>query len=505
VKTRIIAFALAAIVALSIFSGCTGTDSPDTGSSTKPLSTYRAFLVSASEDEPNSGLSSKHDIISFEHTLGKLKTPEGSDIQEIIRMHDVKDENELETGIKNAFAEASDDDVNIFFFSGHGVSYSEFGDTHIQLGYENPIMYSAEQLYAILSQIPGNHLVIISACMSGGFKDVLVGERFFVITASSALQLTHSYGQAEDFETNTHSFLVIGLCEGLGMRLSEQNGAWTYESPPASRVAADNNNDGIVSFDELRQYLRNHWQITSIVQTYPENSDFSLFSYTDPERSPAIYGISFTRPSTTAFALEFAMNKIADRVYAEADYPDASTQDDWGYGFFTAPLDIVLLGNDRYRIEWDSSGKRVINQADVVLRIMQSEYEIFLRYNILFSEPAAAPEIALLDSDFQPDVIRPDGQEYRVVVSHNLDCLLDVYIYNGSTLVRTLAKGDAARRIVLANWGYADSLYNVYYWDGKDDSGKFAPDGNGYEVRVRAYNTFGEVVHTKALPQVKEL
>ena len=476
-----------------------------------PVSTYRALLVSASEDDPNLGLSSRNDILIFDELLQTLKTPRGDDINEITRLHDVSTGRELEESIKSAFDGANDDDLNIFFFSGHGFSTSAFSDFSFLLDQGT---YSSEKLANILLDIPGRHLIIMNACMSGGLKSVLSNDRFLFISSASSLQFSYSYGgygENLDYDNDNISFFMVGLSEGLGMKWLNK-GFGSRETPPPSEVFADNNRDGVITFNELKNYLKCHWQISEIVQTFPEDSDIPLFSYSEYERRPSVFDVSISRPSTSSFEFEFTMPIMIDNLFAEICFPDSrkiTDTGDGGYGVGHTYVPILLepLENHRYSVQWDAIGEHVYGEAltfDLMIGSPRNR-TTYQSWHIFVNEPTETPVIKLIDSRPQPNIIRPGEQEYRIIVEHNYDCLLDVGIYNYSIRVRTLAHNDIAKSFIQgAHANYPENiLYNIYYWDGKDDLNNAVSPGSGYEVRVRAYNSFGDHIEVKILPEVQ--
>ncbi|MCY7332133.1 MAG: SUMF1/EgtB/PvdO family nonheme iron enzyme [Pseudanabaena sp. CAN_BIN31] len=161
------------------------------------------------------------------------------------------DETAIRKGLSRLFANRNKDDLLLFYFSGHGVtdSRSDFYLTGISTNKDDLLStaVSADYVHRAMNQRGSKRQVIIlDCCHSGAFpkgmtaKDIgtvnvlpkLGGEGRAILTASDSSQYAF---EQEGFELSLYThFLVEGLRTG----------------------AADRDDDGDVSVDELYEYVR---------------------------------------------------------------------------------------------------------------------------------------------------------------------------------------------------------------------------------------------------------
>lgn len=116
----------------------------------------------------------------------------------------------MEKALAEAAALADDDDLTIFFYSGHGLnaSYPLVLSTGTQ-GSEGEQLYSlygAKTLMKKLEQIPGDKLVLIDSCFSGGFVDAAEPsgsalDKLFSDKAHGIYALTSSTGSQKSYSS----------------------------------------------------------------------------------------------------------------------------------------------------------------------------------------------------------------------------------------------------------------------------------------------------------------
>ena len=151
---------------------------------------------------------------------------------------------------------------------------------------------SAHMLRTMFDQIQGKKVLMIDACHAGamlgkGVKDrlnnIFAGEDYIVVCSSGGEEESWFWSGDIDGERLAGAGY---FSEALVRAISSQGG-----------YGADDNRDGAITLTELKRYLlSNHG--ASTVRTYPEQSDFALFTYDTAQyagysRAALIEGISF--------------------------------------------------------------------------------------------------------------------------------------------------------------------------------------------------------------------
>lgn len=206
---------------------------------------------------------------------------------------------EVLAAIEKAFATATDQDLSLFYITCHG--YYADGTTYLQMA--DGSMLTVHELEQALRAIPGEIIVLIDCCGSGGAiaqgsspEDLLAGiiTVFQGSTGSSAFALSKykviasaaleqdSYRISLDNSAGESGMATVfarALCEGLG---------WSIDTGSRSALRADVNYDGNITFTELCNYTRRRvmWYLDQVsasdyVQTvkfWPEASTLPLFS-----------------------------------------------------------------------------------------------------------------------------------------------------------------------------------------------------------------------------------
>lgn len=193
--------------------------------------------------------------------------------------------------IPEAFANATENDVSLFYYSGHGQSGSG-----ALIGNDAEAV-TPEALKAALDNVPGTKIVLLDSCFSGyligrgteedaGAKAALdhfmsvfswasrgEGSEYYVLTASSQYQTSIGYRGA-------CSLFTGNLLDGMGYD-PNNNSAWTGICP------ADTNHDGMFTLDELFVYCRNEIRGIKLGQTvcpFPYNCSQVIFIDEIPEQ-----------------------------------------------------------------------------------------------------------------------------------------------------------------------------------------------------------------------------
>lgn len=193
--------------------------------------------------------------------------------------------------IPAAFAGATENDVSLFYYSGHGATGSG------SLVGNDGEGISPESLRAALDQIPGTKIILLDSCFSGyfigrGSDDAAEaeaalnhfmsvfswnnrgdGNAYYVLTASSLYETSIGYKGAS-------SLFTRNLVEGMGYT---PDGS----ADPTDSAPADANQDGMFTLDELFVYCRNQMRQSFTGQTvcpWPYNSNQVLFIREVPEQ-----------------------------------------------------------------------------------------------------------------------------------------------------------------------------------------------------------------------------
>lgn len=209
--------------------------------------------------------------------------------------------------IRDTFAGAGDEDINYFYYSGHGAQ------TGLFLG-SNEIM-SAKELADGFEGIKGTNILVMDCCYSGGMasrsvsavsgaesfvdsfvdqfqtavsggdktaRSALTNARFKLLMASSAEELSWQMSFGENIELGG---FTTTLCYGCGIdpgKVLEETG---FDLNVAS---ADYNRNGEISLSEIRRYVENTYHYASNhVRSYPAE-DSGRFLPVSAEKVPQI-------------------------------------------------------------------------------------------------------------------------------------------------------------------------------------------------------------------------
>lgn len=474
---------------------------------------YALLVVTSNLDLDNSPM---HDAQTVAAALTHMQTPDGRPIPreniQIVNEPDVTTDN-FDTVIRQSFSQMDEDDFGMVFYSGHGVYGDDEGFSESYLTFQNKNgnwgYYPAASLAQTLNALPGKFLVYLASCYSGGFiaKREMIAreqtaaqpdlffnrEKFFVISAASALQMDFSEGGTLNIDGSIRAF--AGAL-GINPQSYYVGGKWQGENQPMGTFAADTDQDGQLTFHEITQWVKEN-TVSNSVQCYPENSEEPLFSYASDDSRPGAIVTDISVDNQIALpgdSVTLELTCLDDEIPEVSAYcMNRMTGATIAYDMLTAQS----LGNHRYRYTAvvESSWENGVS----CFELYHSKQGLMNRI-FAVTGSGKAPVTALKDFEPQPTEIIPlQGREYRVTLSFDTPCWFDVQICNdqGQT-VRTLAehslsvvKGDMA--------SYCKT--NSYYWDGTDDQGKAVANGV-YQIRARAYNAWGEQTVTGVTPAV---
>ena len=209
---------------------------------------------------------------------------------------------DLAAMILDAFSDADEDDVSLFYLSTHGVW--EEGMTAGQMSLllsdgQRETTVTAWQLRTMFDQIRGKKVLMIDACHAGAMigkgadaqlNSVFSGEDYTVICSSGGAEESWYWSGDIDGER----LAGAGYFSEALVRAISTRGSY----------GADDNRDGGITLTELKRYLLEHHG-ASAVRTYPENADFPIFTYdaaryTGRSREALIEGVSYESDVLTA-------------------------------------------------------------------------------------------------------------------------------------------------------------------------------------------------------------
>lgn len=396
--------------------------------------------------------------------------------------------------ILDAFAQADENDVSLFYLSTHGVwkeGMSSGGMTLLLSDGESETAVTAFQLRTMFDQIRGLKVLIIDACHAGAMlgkgvntqlQNVFQGDDYIVLCSSGGAEESWYWSGDIDGER----LAGAGYFSGALVRAISGRGAY----------GADDNRDGEITLSELKRYLEdNHG--ASTVRTYPEASDFPIFTYDVQEavwqrREALIEGVSFEsdvltlEDPTACFSFNVVGNvqvayQLVYRRNGRWDFEGASIYYDnngdfslWPRADSTLSLGLKERAITISREDAGSSGY-VLLQLLTIERGMPS----VAASRVLCIPPESGdPHLAVsAPAFFAPE----DGEELTFNVLHDFPCELTVTIedMDGRT-IRRLSSRQGTRPEQLNPTGSA------FTWDGVRTGDDLAAEGL-YRIRVKAY------------------
>ena len=182
---------------------------------------------------------------------------------------------EIKSSIAKVFANADEEDISLFYYSGHGLSSVQAGMNGALVGIDYASYLSGAELRSALDEVPGRKIVLVDACYSGGL--ISRGEKSNIVEENSlgkesdtsensdpAASFIQSFTEKtpaakkryiKNSETRT-SELYLLMVSSLSTEKSweNKNGGLFTMAFAESRAKADTNNDGVVTFQECHQY-----------------------------------------------------------------------------------------------------------------------------------------------------------------------------------------------------------------------------------------------------------
>lgn len=265
----------------------------ETISPERSKTTYRAVLIGEENYETvlNGPL---NDIAAMGNMLSGLKAMDW----QVWQQPDASRE-ELAQLIQQAFGQARESDVSLFYYSGHGVTNSgnHYAGALVTANYDYIPM---QDLAELLSVVPGRVVVLLDSCGSGAaisargidgaecsfdpaaFNAQVVGafsqyagnhnragelaeEKFFVLTASA-------------YEQNARSLQIAGIWGGAFTRALVGSVGYDYNTGAwAKTIPGDTDGDGTLTLAECYRHCAGVTAAYQDVQVYPKNSSAGLF------------------------------------------------------------------------------------------------------------------------------------------------------------------------------------------------------------------------------------
>ena len=231
----------------------------------KPV--YRALIIA---EFNRSGASNdlkfaNNNVTTVNNALSRAQI-DGEGYASIRKMYNNPSKASIQSAITTGFADADEDDVSVIYIVAHGYNKSAQGGYHFGLpkySASNPSSYvRASELMGWLRQIPGNVVLILDSCHSGGFISQNTGAlssagNIAVITAQAAGKRGCYYIAKSDvsksnsssaISASTVEMMTYALCYGLGVQQLNTSVA----------LQADSNGDNVVTISECFDYTSSY-------------------------------------------------------------------------------------------------------------------------------------------------------------------------------------------------------------------------------------------------------
>lgn len=402
---------------------------------------------------------------------------------------------------QQAFSGAGELDISLLYISTHGILSEDGGDfAALTSDGDTERFFTGADIHEALKAIPGIKLIILDACFSGaainkGLDRPLAASPF---TGPDFKVLTSAGGQEPSFlwtdgagTVQGGSFFAHALTEGISQE---------------GRYAADSNQDGLITLEELYRHQLLAYG-ASTPQVYPQNDDFVVFAYRSPYdslRSRLVTRLALEDPvileATEPISFSYTLTREARLAYQLVYMAEGNWQ-------FHQPQSIADPGR--------GDGIVLPGRREVVFQMQEGQADLsgyLLLMLITVFEDRSRPLACVLasvqtqdkDPELQVDSVpgfHPGlGEEAAFILRHKGAVTYSARIENeaGET-VRHLAYGEMSRPLHLQAEG------SCLYWDGRLQDGSMAPDGK-YRLVARAragetaYVATGDWLRLQAVP-----
>lgn len=245
--------------------------------------TYRALLVAQCNYTGNDRLEG---TLSDMHSMNTILSAGVQTSYQVKTMTDLTADG-IRQAIGEAFAQAQEQDVSLFYYSGHGSAWNG-----ALFGIDEKTV-SPSELRECLDKVPGRKIVIVDACHSGALigKSVGTGEtadpfvsaflRAFAQKNRSNLAADRYYVMTAAHSTQTSVEIIDGFRHYGAFTTSLAKGCgYDFPSDAVCERYADTNEDGVITFEEAFRYARieaNTYNASQTAQVWPE--DCSRFGF----------------------------------------------------------------------------------------------------------------------------------------------------------------------------------------------------------------------------------
>lgn len=395
--------------------------------------------------------------------------------------------------IRETFADADADDVSYFYISTHGLWNTAVNGlmTLLLSDGESEEGITAYELRRVFDTIPGKKVLLLDACHSGAmigkgveksFENLFAGDNYYVVCSSG--------GEEESWywsgEVGGERLAGAGYFSGALADALSRTGSF----------GADENRDGAITLTELRRRLL-HSHGASTVRTYPEDSDFALFSYdlsavSSRRRETSIEGITFSGDTLSADApvIDFSFNVVRTAQVAyqlvyrrqsiwDFDQSTLIYDNNGDFGSYAIAGRTLSPGLKERSITLNTADAKSSGYVLLQILVIEKGLPSVVWSKVLCVPPTTGdPELRV---HVQDTFCSESGEELTFVVYHGVPCELTVTIEDeaGQT-VRRLSSRQASRPEQLSAPG------STFCWNGTDSQGKLVNAGL-YRVRVKAY------------------
>ena len=207
-----------------------------------------------------------HDGAALANLYKQFITSRGQSYSDVHFYSDIS-KSSLLANITSVFNAADENDVNFFFFGGHG------NDSN-QLFLPSGELIAPVELLSAFRGIKGNNVLLISSCFSGAVANTMNGYPYATGAVLAACEANHlSFSGVRD--SVECSFDVYYFLQGLGF--NEPN------ETHLSSMDADYNGDGSITIAEICHYMK------GTVYQYGEGMFEQSFTYYYPNGNVVIY------------------------------------------------------------------------------------------------------------------------------------------------------------------------------------------------------------------------
>ncbi len=396
--------------------------------------------------------------------------------------------------VLDTFDGADEDDVSYFYISTHGLWQEGMGSSGMTLllsDGERETGVTAMQLRTIFDQVPGKKVLMLDACHAGAMIGKGVDDRLMNVFSGPDYVVVCSSGGAEESwfwsgEISGERLAGAGYFSGALVRALSVEGGF----------CADDNCDGAITLTELKRCLLDSHG-ASVVRTYPEESEFNLFTYDVSQyagrrREALVEGVSFESevllPQEPTVYFSFNVVSTVQVAYqivrhqnGRWDFDNAQLiyDNNGEYGYWPLPGRLLTPGMKQRAITLDRTAAGDSGYVLVQLLTIERGMPEVVCSRVLCVPPEMGDPLLSVDA---PAAFCPDSyEELTFIVRHEVPCELTVTIIDeeGNT-VRRLSSRQTTRPEMLSPQG------TCFTWDGMDGDGLRVPDG-AYRIKVRAY------------------